>query len=298
MKPGLCIMLALIGLAGFSCDKEKTEVGAGDTPGVTLSEDTLTAGPDNVPFAIFDTVGPDSPGEFQRKRELLLATVPSQRSRIEFVLKDVSKIILFEELGLGERIELVSPASYTRGWPSGISCNRRWGNEKATLAVRFVIDTLPGPRLAGMSRLTLLGPHCADEYGPDITFPGLYAGQGAVTLFFQNNMPYVEVACCDQGPQMALSGFGAFGDTLMALYTFDPQRLEYGIQLIGPRSSRGFPRFGYVNFRTERGGLHPEVADFPYVCQRTDSSSVDLTVGISRRQRFEQFEPRLRVTIF
>lgn len=283
---------ALLILAGLSCGQQETKSDA------TQAADSAAIAEAAAAFPAFDTLPPDSPGEFERKRQLLLATIPAQRQRIEFALKDVSRIVLFEELGLGDQMEVVAPTELTEGWPSGIAINRCFGGEITMLALRFVLDTLPEPRLPGIASLYLLGPQCVDQYGPDVMFSGLQSGQGAVTLFFQHRMPYIETDCCEMGPQMALNGYGWFGDTLMALYIFKPERKEYAIQLLGPRSARGFPRYGYVRFRTERGGLHPELNEYPYLCSRADSGSVDLAIGVTRRQRLDQLEPRLRVTIF
>lgn len=291
MKLAYAIAVTLTALICVSCGEQASKTGSKSTTDSTSTTASMA-------LVTCDTLPPDSPQEFERKRQIVLTTVPSQRARAEFALQGVSRIVLFDELGLGEQLELTAPSEYTRDWPSGISINRCFGPEKTILAVRFVLDTLPGSRLPGQARLCLVGAHCYDEYGPNVTFPGVYGGRGMVTLYFEHNMPYVEVACCDKGEHITYGTFGTWGDTLMALYIFDPGRREYAIQLLGPYLARGFSRFGYVDFRTERGVLHPEQTDYPYECHRLDSGSVDLAVGITRRQILDQTEPCLRVKLF
>jgi hypothetical protein len=291
------VALLTFAFALISCGgNDQSEAGA--------SGDTSQAAPDSLrttaatnPYAV-DTSPPDTDQDFELKRSIIYGTVPSQHDRIEHALKGVDKIIMFKDLGFGEKMELTAPPTVTPGWPVGNSVHKNLSDRKTALAVRFVLDTLPAPRVPGSAVFKLLGAQCGDQFGPGVEIPGVQGSMGTLEIYYRYNFPFVAVNCCEQGPQMGLNSFGIFGDTLLALFIFDPTRGDYTVQIIGPRGARGFPRNRYVSFRTSRGYLHPEASGFPYDCNRADSVSVDLAVGAMKRLKFDQMEPLLRVTLF
>lgn len=232
------------------------------------------------------------------KRDQLMAVVPSQRARIEYALKDVDRIITFADLGVGERLEIISPATRVEGWPIGRSVKEKLSRGRTAIALRCVLDTLTGPRVAGRGHLAIMGVHCGETAAGQVEIPGVYGSNGTLRVSIRENLPFLTPNCCDQPPTIWYNSFADYGDTLLALYVFDPRRTVYTIHLIGPNGSRGLAGFKYCSFRTERGFLHPDAAGQPYDCACADSATISLAIGMVDRENFDQTEPRLRAVLF
>ena len=240
----------------------------------------------------------DSPESLQRKIREIQSWTPTQKDRLDFALKDVTRIVRFSDLGFGPKMEVAMPPQPSRNWPVANSVRLRLGREITAVVTRFKIDTLPIPRVRGEGFLGLMGVHGDTLTGRDVELQRTMASSGRVELQFIQNVLFGATACCNLPQNFALSRYGKSNDTLTMIFTFDPSTTKFMISIIGPTAGRTFPGFSYGLFRTERGEFHRDLQDFPYMYQNPDSDYVNLYVGSRFRGRKSQLEPVLRVSLF
>jgi hypothetical protein len=250
------------------------------------------------PFKAVVDLPKDSPEALQRKTREIMSWTPTQSKRLEFALKGVTRIVMFSDLGLGDRMDLVMPGTPSKDWPIGTALKLRLGREKTAVVVRIKIDTVPAPRVQGEGFLSIMGIMADTTTGRDIELQRTMGSTGRLDFFFKYDRITGASACCDLPTQFGLARYGNVNDTLTAILTFDPAITTYLVSIIGPIEGRTFPGFSYSVFRTERGEFHRELNDYPYTFRTDDSSSVNLYLGSRFRGRKSQLEPVLKAVLF
>jgi hypothetical protein len=242
---------------------------------------------------------PDSPAELQRKIRRIHDWYPMHREKLDWMLKGITKVSYFSDLGLGDQTEIALPAEGKAGWPIGHSVQLELAGEKTALVIRFQVDTLPGPRVAGEGVLGVVALHCSETFGRDVVLEREQSGTGRFDLqVLRDDLVTADLACCDIPPTFLLRNYGDAGDTLAVMLVFEKKRQKYSIHVIGPGMTKTFPGMGYKLFRTERGEFHKDETDYPYMCRDLDPDYVRLFIGSRWRGRRSVREPILKATLF
>jgi hypothetical protein len=244
------------------------------------------------------TLPADTPASLHRKIKEIESWTPKQVDRLNFALQDVTRIVRFTELGLGDRMEAALPRQSSTEWSGVNSVRLHLGKEKTAVVARFRVDTLAGPRVQGEGTLSVMGIHGDTLTGPNVKLERTMSSTGRLDLLFPSGYLFAQLACCGIPPTFAMDRYGSFGDTVTLIFTFDPSETTYKVSLIGREAGRTFPGFSYGMFRTERGEFHRDLTEYPYLCNNRDSNYVNLYFGGAFRGRKSLLEPILKVDIF
>jgi len=172
------------------------------------------------------------------------------------------------------------------------------GREKTAVVARFVVDTLPGPRVRGESAMGMMGIHGDTLFGRDVVLPRTHSSSGRFELVYVHETLFLQTCCCGIPGSYGIGRYGTFGDTLTAIYVFIPSIGMYSLTLAGRDACRTFPGYQYTVFRTERGEFHREVEGYPYLLRTGDSSRTNLYFGRAWRGRKTNLEPIIRIRMF
>jgi hypothetical protein len=244
-------------------------------------------------------IEPDSPAELRRKLQQIYDWYPMHEERLDWALKDVDKVSFFSDLGLGDEIAVALTARGGGGFPVGHAVRMKLAGQRTALVIRFLVDTLPGPRVSGEGELGLLALHCSEALGRDLVFEREQSGTGRIDLqIYRDNIISLDLACCGIPPGFTVESFGGFEDTLAAMLVFEKRRQRYVIHVLGPDLIKSVPGLGYEMFRTERGEFHKDMTEYPYVCDDNSPDYIGLFVGSQWRGRKSVREPVIRVRIF
>lgn len=239
----------------------------------------------------------DSPEELQRDLEEIYGWYPQHASRLDYALRDVSNVVSFSELGFNPPTYIEMPRQ--RGdWPVGHSLRLKLDAEMTAFTIRFVIDTLPGPRVKGEGYLGIFSVHCDTVFGLDVELPRTQSNTGRLDIMYKFERLMAQTNCCELPPTFQLGSFGDFGDTITVVLTFDRSRTSYLTTILGPNNGRSYPGRNYCKFRTERGEYHKDQETFPYVYQCDDPQYVKLFFGSRWRGRKTSQEPVLTTRLF
>jgi hypothetical protein len=239
----------------------------------------------------------DSPEELKRDLEEIYSWYPDQASRLDYALRGVSNVVSFSDLGLGSPAKIEMPR--VRGdWPVGHSLRLKLDAEMTALTIRFVIDSLPGPRVSGEGYLGIFSIHCDTLFGRDVELPRTQSNTGRLDIMYKFERLMSQINCCDLPPTAQFGSFGNFGDTVSVILTFDRNLTKYLTTIIGPYNGRSYPGRNYCQFRTERGEYHKDQDEFPYVYQCDDPEYVKLFFGSRWRGRKSSQEPILTTSLF
>jgi len=294
-------ILLTVGLACSEKTAEENTATSADSSAITPDSVAAPGTEDSAELLtdLSDVVlPPDSPEEFERKKQEIYSWTPQQPSRVEYPLRGVTKIVMWEDLGLGDQIEVILPQQGAGGWPVGHSVRLKLDDDLTTVAMRFIIDTLPGPRVRGEGFLGLFAVHCDTLYGKDIELPRTQTGTGRLDILYLFEQVMAQTNCCDIPPTFRLGSFGNLGDTLTLMITFDKTTTKYLTTIIGPHNGRSYPGRNYCRFRTERGEYHKDQKDYPYTYECSDPGYVNLFIGSRWRGRKTCLEPVLRARMF
>jgi len=300
--PGMILLTALsLMLTGPGCsnNEEDTPATVAKEPGATESsaatDDTVTAAVSSEQFIV--TPPPERATTLLLKRQEIYDWVPGQMDRLTYALKDVTKIVMLPDLGLGNQLDVALPRR-SEGWPVGHSVRLKLDAYRTALALRFVVDTLPGDRVRGEGVLGIFAVHIGDSLGRDVDVARTQSGTGRLDLVFRFNRVAAQLNCCDLPPTFMLDGFGDIGDTLCVIITFDRTNGQYLTTLVGPKHGRSYAGRSYVRFRTERGEFHKDMNEYPYFYETTDPGWVNLFLGSRWRGKKMSTEPILTARIF
>lgn len=290
----ILITLTLFAI-GLACSEKADEADSTVVTDSAATADSLAAAADAHLAEI--ALPPDSPEEFQRKVSEIYSWVPEQSDRLEYPLRDVTRIIMFSELGLGEQLEATLPHT-SQAWPVGASLRLKLDDDKTAVAMRFHIDTLPGPRVRGEGLLGVFAVHSDTVFGHQVELPRTVTGTGRLDVLYRFERLMAQNNCCEMPPTFQLGSFGTMRDTLILILTFDRTRAKYLTTIIGPLNGRSYPGRSYCQFRTERGEYHKDQDEYPYVYQCADPGYVNLFLGSRWRGKKTSLEPVLTARIF
>ncbi len=274
-----------------STDSNQTATTEASTP----AEDTLAGDASRDQFIV--SFPPERAETLMLLRQEIFDWIPSMVDRLSYALEDVTKIVMLSDLGLGDQIDVTLPR-ISEGWPVGQSVRLKLDANRTALALRFVIDTLPGPRTRGEGVLGIFAVHTGDSLGRDIDIARTQSGTGRLDMLFSYERVVAQLNCCDLPPTLILNGFGDLGDTLCVIVTFDRTNGQYLTTFVGPRHGRSYAGRSYVKFRTERGEFHKDVDEYPYMYETTDPGWVNLFIGSRWRGKKTCTEPILTARIF
>jgi hypothetical protein len=240
----------------------------------------------------------DTPESLRRKIRKVVSWTPKQEELVNSVFKDVGRIVTFADLGLGDQLEFAAPRTGSAEQPSVSSLQLVLGRIKTALVARFVVDTLPGPRVRGEGSVALIGIHGDTLFGHDVVLPRTQSSSGRLEFVYLFESLYLQTCCCGIPGSYGIGRYGSFGDTLTAIFVFIPSIGMYSITLAGQDAWRTFPGYQYTVFRTERGEFHREMEGYPYLLKDRDPAYVNLYFGRGWRGRKSCHEPVLTVRMF
>jgi hypothetical protein len=302
IQPTMVLIISLTGLLiGPGCS------GGGDEPPATVADQTAATENQAAPNDSAAVAAlreqfivkpePEAATTLMFKRQEIRMWAPKQIERIDYALRDVTRIIMYSELGLGDQLD-VELAPNSEALAVGQSIRLRLDADRTTLALRFVVDTLPGGRVRGEGTLGIFAIHADDNLGRDVDVNRTQTGTGRMDMQYKYDQVVGRLSCCDLPPTFMLNGFANIGDTLALLVTFDRNLGQYLTTLVGPKHGRSFGGRSYVRFRTERGEFHKDMLEYPYVYETTDPGWVNLFLGSRWRGRKTSMEPILTARIF
>lgn len=294
------LILTMPLLLAWGCGSEQTSEEAADTTTVAVdSTEFAYVEPDTTAETWVSEPAPDSPEELRRKMRQVHDWYPMHKRRLDWALEDVDKISFFPDLGLGDEIQVALTARGGGGFPVGHAVRMKLAGKKTALVIRFLVDTLPGPRVQGEGVLGLLALHCSETLGRDLLFDREQSGTGRLDLeIYRDNIVSLDLACCGIPPAFTVDSFGDPGDTLTVMMVFEKRRQKYVVHILGPSLMKSIPGMGYKTFRTERGEFHKDMTEYPYMCTDNDPDYIGLFVGSQWRGRKSVREPVIRARIF
>ncbi|MCD6249673.1 MAG: hypothetical protein J7J98_04995 [candidate division Zixibacteria bacterium] len=299
---GMILLTALtLILTGPGCSNNEDDTPATVTKEPIATADSVAITDINVPAGSHEqfivTPSSEKAANLLLKRQEIFSWAYKQVDRLENALKDVTKIIMFSNLGLGDQLYVTLPRR-SEGWPVGNSIRLKLNAHRTALALRFVVDTLPGDRVWGEGILGIFAVHCSDNLGRNIDIGRTQSNTGRLDLVFRFEQIATQLNCCDLPPTFMLDGFGDIGDTLSMIITFDRTLGQYMTTLVGPKHGRSYGARSYVNFRTERGEFHKDMKEYPYFYETSDPGWVNLFLGSHWRGKKMSTEPILTARIF
>jgi hypothetical protein len=238
-----------------------------------------------------------TPQVLRRRINEIISWTSGQADVLNSIMSDVARVVMFEDLGLGDQLEMVAPR-FGGEEPPVQSLQLVIGREKTAVVARFVVDTLPGPRVRGESAMGMMGIHGDTLFGRDVVLPRTQSSSGRFEMVYVHETLFLQTCCCGLPGSYGIGRYGTFGDTLTAIYIFIPSIGMYSLTLAGQEACRTFPGYHYTVFRTERGEFHREVEGYPYLLRTGDSSRTNLYFGRAWRGRKTNLEPIIRIRMF